>query len=474
MTSIDDLALQILGKKVSKVNFSEIDEDIHKERVNRSSGMYSTTRKSPEGINILPEYELVKSALSLEEQELIFVSGEAGTGKSTFINWLVSEVNLCALVAPTAVAAINILGSTIHSLFGLPPKHIDPEYEYTISAKSRVVMENLSCLIIDEISMVSPNLLDAMSNILKRVRKSSDPFGGINVIMVGDLYQLPPIVKSEEESIYFNHRYKSKFFFSADVFKNITPFPIQLEKVMRQSDEKLIAALADVRTGNDCINAVEYFNVNCEIVEHDPSAECITLVPTNALARQINMNHLESIPAEKMTYTANVEGRIQADKWNMLVPDVLHLKAGAQVLMLNNTDDWINGDIGTVVGLENDMVRVRLARTDKVVRVKRYTWFKIEYQYNYELKKIEEIVVASFEQYPLTLGWAITIHKSQGMTFDKYVLDMGRGAFTDGQLYVALSRARSIESIKLVNPINIQDVKVNIDVKKFYERLASS
>ena len=471
MNKIQELSAKMLGRTINETNLGEIEELIIPEQGNRLHGSFTTERQLPEGFEVQPEYEYIEAVIKEKEPELLFITGEAGTGKSTLIHWLVKRIQCCALVAPTAVAANNIQGSTIHSFFGLPARHIEPDEEYKPSAISCVVMANIKCLIIDEISMVPPNLLDAMDLILKRVRKCNAPFGGVNVLLIGDLFQLPPVVGSEEESVYYTHRYKSPYFFSADVLKEVGVLPVILKNVKRQNQPEIIEALANIRNGYAYRDSLALFNQNCFSKDHNLDKIGTCLVPTNNLAKQINENKLSAINKPLMKFTAEITGKVQADKWKLVVPDILNIKVGAKVLFLNNQSEWINGDLGEVVSFGDDCVRVKKLNTDNVVSVPRHTWYRIAHAYNYSTKKVEQTIIGKFYQYPLALGWAITIHKSQGMTFENYSIDIGRGAFSDGQVYVALSRAKSLSSVKLIRPLAMSDVKVSPVVQDFYRRL---
>ena len=473
MVKITDLAARMLGRTIHPIDAGAVEAEIIPEGSTRATGAFTTSWDLPQGTEVLPEYEFIKAAIEEGDPQPIFVTGEAGTGKSTLIHWLVKNLGECALVAPTAIAASNIHGSTLHSFFGLPPRHIDIDDELSAPAKNRVVMENMTCLVIDEISMVPPNLIDVIDHMLRKIRDPELPFGGVHVVMVGDLYQLPPVVKGKELEVYFTHRYKSPFFFSADVFKEKGAefIPLVLSRVRRQKDEGLIKALSAIRSGIDFRESLGYFNRTCYRDRDSALASELNLVPTNRQATNINTARLNSIPGEEWVFDAEVTGNIQADDWKLLVPSKLRLKIGAKVIFLNNQAEWINGDLGEVVGFGDSAIRVRKLSTDNVVSVPLHSWQKYEYSYSYEEKRITQSSVASFQQYPLNLGWAMTIHKSQGMTLDSYSIDLGTGAFGEGQVYVALSRAKSIESIKLEQPIKMTDVKVHPVVQEFYGRL---
>lgn len=431
-----------------------------------------TSDAAPLGeIEILPEYEFIYEALQAGCPS-IFVTGKAGTGKSTLVQWLCQKLESCAIVAPTAIAAVNVQGVTIHSFFGLPPTHLDPDETFHPNAKARLLLENIKFLIVDEVSMVLPNMVDVMSNTLKSVRGNDLPFGGVPTIFVGDLLQLPPIVSSQEETVYFSHRYRSPFFFSADVFQEQQIIPVNLAKVRRQADAEFIEALSHIRLNDDCRDSVALFNRRCYQHKQRDAATGIYLVPTNKAAKTINSRELDGLAGDVTVYEAVVTGNLTASQWKLPVSDRLELKVGATIIFLkNNKPSWINGDLGEVVGLETDHIRVKKIGSDNILIVGKETWQKLKYTYNYETRKIEREAVGTFEQLPVALGWAITIHKSQGLTLDNLTLDLDGGAFCEGQTYVALSRARTIEGIKLVRPISMRDVRVNPAVLEFYRQL---
>ena len=469
---IEKLARDILGDAAPKPkNFSKVEATIIPEHGKRQQKKYTSFTVQPQDIEVLPEYEFIYQALQ-QRCPFIFVTGKAGTGKSTLIQWLCQKLEGCAVVAPTAIAAINVQGDTIHSFFGLPPVHIDPDDEFHPKEKSRLVLENIRYLIVDEVSMVLPNMVDAMSNILKSVRRNNLPFGGVPTIFIGDLFQLPPVVSSQEEAVYFSHRYRSHHFYSADVFKEQQIIPVSLTKVRRQTDVEFIEALNHIRLNDNCREHVALFNRRCFRDKPEGSTAGIYLVPTNVAAKQINTRELDVLPGDVHVYEAAVTGNLPANKWKLNVSDRLELKIGAKVIFLkNNKPQWINGDLGEVVGLEHDHIRVRKQSSDNVLIVGKETWRKYKYTYDYQTRKIEREEVGSFKQLPVALGWAITIHKSQGLTIEHLTLDLGNGAFCEGQTYVALSRAKTIEGITLTKPISMNDVKVDHAVLAFYGQM---
>lgn len=470
---IAELARNLLGEgtAVAPRDFSKVQRQVIPEQGERQTKRWTSQPDRLAGIEVLPEYEFILQAVQAG-CPAIFVTGKAGTGKSTLIHWLRDKLDSCAVVAPTAVAAASIQGDTIHSFFGLPPRLIDPSENHPTSTRVRLVLENIQCLIVDEVSMVLPNIVDTMSNILRSARGNNLPFGGVPVIFVGDLLQLPPVVSSPEEAVYFSHRYKSHHFFSADIFSEQQIVPVVLTKVRRQADEEFVDALNRIRLDEDSRDAVALFNRRCFRDKLPGTPVGTYLVPTNQSARTINMRELGRLSGETRLYEATISGSVDANKWKLPVPDRLELKEGAKVLFLKNRKpDWINGDIGTIVGLEADHIRVSKEATDNVVVVGRETWNKYKYVYDYATRKVEAEIVGTFEQFPLSLGWAVTIHKSQGLTMDHLTLDLGTGAFAEGQTYVALSRARTIDGITLAKPISMRDVRTDPIVIAFYKHL---
>jgi ATP-dependent DNA helicase PIF1 len=467
---ISQLARGILGDVApSPADFSKLTKSIIPEQGRRQDKTFTSYPAPMADIEVLPEYEFILQALKAGCPS-IFVTGKAGTGKSTLIQWLCQQLQGCAVVAPTAIAAVNVRGDTIHSFFGLPPAHIDPDGNFIVKDRNRLVLENVKYLIVDEVSMVLPNMVDAMSTILKKVRRNNIPFGGVPTIFIGDLLQLPPVVDNEELAVFYTHRYKTPYFFSADIFQDQQIIPVHLTKVRRQSDAEFIEALNHIRLNDDsCREAVALLNRRCFRDKPEGSPRGVYLVPTNAAAKTINTRELDAIPGELRLYEAVVTGQVPVNKWKLPVPDRLELKVGARVIFLkNNKPHWINGDTGEVVGLEADHIRVKKHKGDNVVLVGKETWYKLRYAYNHETLKIEQQQIGTFEQFPIALGWAITIHKSQGLTLDHLTLDLGGGTFASGQLYVALSRAKTIDGITLARPIAMRDVRADPAVLEFY------
>jgi len=474
--TISSLAKEILGAtQVQKVNLSKISKEVHRPNglERRLGNRIEREEEDISDIEILPEYQFILEAIE-KKCPAIFVTGKAGTGKSTLIRFLTSKIKRSAVVAPTAIAAINVGGSTIHSFFGIPPEPVNPDESFSPRKHMIPVIENLDALIIDEVSMVQPYLVDCISNSLIKVRRDSSAFGGVPIIFVGDILQLPPVVDDKEVGVYVTHRYESPYFYSAEVFRKIDVLPIELTKVFRQKDSKFIEALDRIRTNQSHIEeSVELINRTCYREKQENGEKSLYLVPTNAAARSINTGRLDQLKGKLVKYDATIAGDINADKYRFPAPDRLQLKEGARVIFLkNNKPLWLNGTLGEVISLKREYVQVKILESGNIVSVSRETWKKLRYRYNYEERRIEKEVIGSFTQFPLSLGWAITIHKSQGMTLDSVCIDLGEGgAFCSGQTYVALSRCRTLEGISLKNPISMSDVKADATVIEFYRKL---
>jgi len=423
-------------------------------------------------IEIIPEYKKALE-LAIYGDAAVFVTGKAGTGKSTMIRFLSTALSNCVILAPTAAAAITAGGDTIHSFFGLPARHIDPTEKLRLTPKSKSVIEKMEALIIDEASMVTPNIVDAIDILLRRTRKSKEPFGGVSVVFVGDLLQLPPVLASAEEKAYFSHRYESPFFYSADVFQTrMDIVPVHLTRVRRQEDAEFIEALGWIREGAEMERAIRYFNTNC-LKSPNTLDNPMWLVSTNAAAHAINSKRLAALVGEGREYTAVTEGGDAASRWRLAVPEKLELKIGARVVFLRNNKPkgWINGDTGDVIAFGKETLIVKSHTSGEALEVGQMSWERYAYTYDTEKRTIEKEVVGSFKQFPLSLGWAVTIHKSQGMTLECAVVDLGYGAFCDGQSYVALSRCRSVEGLRLARTFYEKDVKANAQALEFYRTL---
>lgn len=409
----------------------------------------------------------------------VFVTGKAGTGKSTFIRYLQNLRNWAMVTAaPTGIAALNCRGQTIHSLFSLPGRMISAS-EIRASARNQMLFEKLELLVIDEASMMRADLVDIVDQCLKKWRRSTEPFGGVQVLFVGDLLQLPPVVTEQEQEALLR-RYRTPWFFSAEVVRELDRrgqfVTLELTKVFRQADPVFVEVLNRIRMNDDHRESVGLINRTCYRPD-DPLETDLMLVATNRQADAINAKHLASLPGTPQTYQAIVEGEFKVDRRRMPAPEQLVLKEGARVMVVKNTGGAVNGTIGTVVEMTGDTVTVaplRNHRSQGHITLGREDWDQVEYEWVERSGEIESRVVGRYKQVPICLAAAVTIHKAQGMTLDSVGLDLGQGAFADGQTYVALSRVKSIAGLRLVRPIRMQDVRADEAVVAFYRRHAES
>ncbi len=401
----------------------------------------------------------------------MLVTGKAGTGKSTLLSILRRTTQKrVAVVAPTGIAALNVKGQTIHSFFKFPPKMMMAS-DIKMS-KNPKLYRNIDVLVIDEISMVRADLLDNIDRFLRINRKNADPFGGVQVIFFGDMFQLPPVVSSAFEKQVFRDKYDSPYFFSANVMQEVD-FPlIELHTVYRQSDRHFVGILDRVRTNT--LDQDDLDTLNAQVGNHLSDEDLfITLTSSNASAMAINQSSLAKLDGDAFKYPAQVEGVFQASRYP--ADQLLQLKEGAQVIFVKNDSErrWVNGTLGKVTSISKEDIVVSI--TDPNGRATSVTIFQEEWEIlKYKVddknpKKFTTEVVGVFRQYPIKLAWAITIHKSQGQTFDKVRIDLGRGAFEFGQTYVALSRCRTLEGIELSRPLNPRDIMSDNRIAEYYQ-----
>ena len=419
----------------------------------------------PGNLEVTPEFSRSFDLMENTTQHL-YITGKAGTGKSTLLQYFKEKTKKKIVVlAPTGIAAINIGGSTIHSFFRFPPRLISRD-EIRKIRERQGLFAALDTVVIDEVSMVRADVMDGIDYSLRVNRDRIDePFGGVQVILIGDLFQLPPVVEKGFEE-YFEDMFQSPFFFSAHVFHQVHLTKIELQRVFRQQDPEFIGLLNKVR--NNQIHPSEVQQLNRR---YTPDLTCdendlaIILTSTNALASGINSAKLDTLNTKEYCFDAVVQADF--DEKSYPTDKRLRLKQGAQVMMVKNDANkrWANGTLGVVQKLSNDSVKVSFEGSSCMVEPS--SWEKIEYEYDREKGRIEPVVTGSFRQYPIKLAWAMTVHKSQGKTFDKVIIDLGNGAFAHGQAYVALSRCRSFDGIRLVNPIKDSDVILDPRVRGF-------
>ncbi|MFH1829400.1 MAG: AAA family ATPase [Pseudomonadota bacterium] len=415
--------------------------------------------------------EQFAKALEIIEQgsKHLFVTGKAGTGKSTLLQYFRETTKRQIVVlAPTGVAAVNIGGQTIHSFFGFKPDITIEKAQRNARKIAKLKKAEIYCkletLVIDEISMVRADLFDCVDAFMRIVRGSKRvPFGGANLVMIGDLYQLPPVVTSHENRIFQEH-YKSPFFFDSHVYSGMDTQILELEKIYRQSDKRFIEILNAIRNNTVQVADIEALNKHYD-ANPKPEHGSIYLTSLNKNAAELNDKKLSELKGRTHHFNAEVFG--QFDEKSFPANPRLRLKVGAQVMLLNNDSRgrWINGTIGEVVGMNDEFVDVKLA-DGTTEEVEFHTWEMFRFELDAKKKTIVSQPVGSFMQLPLMLAWAITIHKSQGKTFDRAVIDFDR-VFACGQAYVALSRLRSLEGLVIKNKLKKNHVRVDWRVVKF-------
>ena len=403
------------------------------------------------------EYERARRFLK-EADGHLFVTGRAGTGKSTLLRAL-SDMTLVerVVVAPTGLAAVNVGGQTIHSFFGFPPRLIRPE-DIRRSRNGRV-MRRMELLVIDEVSMVRSDLMWAIDQSLRINRgRPREPFGGVRLLMFGDLHQLPPVVQEAEVAAHLETAHGGPFFFSVSALREPPgTHLLELSEVFRQRDAALLGVLNKVREGAVGAEDLAVLNTRIHPVRTLSEGEdYVILTPTNAAANRINLAYLEALPGAASTYAAGVTGEYSDSA--QPTDAALVLKPGAKVILLRNDPDrrWVNGTVARIARL--DEKRVWITVDDREYEVEPASWENRRYAYDQTEQKIVETVVGTFKQFPVRLAWALTIHKSQGLTLDNAYIDLGRGTFAHGQTYVALSRCRSLDGLALARALRPSDI----------------
>lgn len=409
----------------------------------------------------------------------VFLTGKAGTGKSTFLRYITENTRKPHVVlAPTGVAAVNAGGVTLHSFFQLPLKPILPDDpDFSVSRirqrfkynRSKIqLIRKLKLIVIDEISMVRADVMDIIDRILRvYTGNMRQPFGGIQMLLVGDIFQLEPVATGDAREILRN-AYKHLFFFSANVFKDFQVIPIELVKCYRQSDTTFVNILDRIRIGKPLQSDIQAINsrFNPDVTSGPADGFVMTLASQRDMVNAINEKHLAKIKFPEITYTGQTEGDFPETA--LPVPVKLVLKLGAQVVFVRNDFEhrWYNGSLGKVTMATEDKLEIELENGDRHI-LEPERWSNIKYVYNEDTRRVDEIELGSYIQYPVRLAWALTIHKSQGLTFNNVIIDLGRGAFTGGQTYVALSRCRSLEGMTLRSVLRDRDIFVNPEIARF-------
>ncbi|MEY3050608.1 MAG: hypothetical protein RLY31_393 [Bacteroidota bacterium] len=421
-------------------------------------------------------------------EESVFLTGKAGTGKSTLLQlYRRTTRRRMVILAPTGMAALQVGGQTVHSFFGFPPRFLAAQ---DIRRRRQLQwISQLETIVIDEVSMLRADVMDAVDVSLRLHREDPRPFGGVQMVFVGDLFQLPPVVAGPEEKYLFQSVYDSPYFFSARAYRRLHPVMHELRTVFRQESRHFLRLLDAVRTNTADADDLEALNERYQQVpavaadSDGPESQDIVLCSINAKADRINQERLAALPGQPQVYPAKVEGDF--DPRLFPTDGKLVLKEGAQVMFVRNDPDgqFVNGTLGVVRQIGPDEIWVRTAEGALPgsidIRVGPATWEILRYRAVDERAegssrdgtlRIETEVVGSFVQYPLRLAWAITIHKSQGKTFDRMVIDLDRGAFAHGQVYVALSRCRTLEGIRLLQPLRPSDIRTDEKVVDFYDQ----
>lgn len=428
-----------------------------------------------------PEFQNALRLIQYTRQS-VFLTGKAGTGKSTFLKHVCKVTKKKYVVlAPTGIAAINAGGSTLHSFFKLPFHPLlpdDPNFQgkklhdtLKYSSDHRKLIQNIELVIIDEISMVRADIIDFIDKVLRIYsRNMREPFGGKQVLLVGDIFQLEPVVKADEREI-INRFYPNPYFFSARVFQEMELVAIELTKVYRQTDKVFVGVLDRIRTNTAGNADLQLLNTRCNAPVHKGENDMyITLATRRDTVDHINEQKLAELPGNAVTLQGEIHGEFPENSLPTLME--LIVKPGAQVIFIKNDQEkrWVNGTIGTISGLSNDGTMYIVTEDGKEFDVHKESWSNVRYRYNETEKKIEEEELGTFIQYPIRLAWAITVHKSQGLTFSRAIIDFSGGVFAGGQTYVALSRCTSLEGIQLKRKITRADIFVRPEIVSFSHR----
>lgn len=413
----------------------------------------------------------------------MFITGKAGTGKSHLLEFFIQNTSKnVAVLASTGVAALNVGGQTIHSFFRIPPSVPVPEDDLEPVESRKRIYRCLDAIVIDEVSMISPELMNAIDQVLRNAVDKNVPFGGKQMLLFGDLYQLPPVAGPQEKR-YFDDRYGGSFFFNAPGVKEGNLHIHEMNHVYRQRDPKFIEILNGIRDGSISDEDLALLNERANVSADGDMA--IVIAPTNDAVSAINESMLDSLDEPLYVYESTIEGSIGESAFP--VPAKLELKVGARVMMLRNDFNstsmkpeegrrWANGTLGQVSKLTEDFIWVMVNGVSH--QINRASWKKLQYEYDVRSKRLKQRQVAELEQFPVKLSWAVTVHKSQGATYQSVGIDMAEGMFAEGQMYVALSRCADMNHLYLSRPITRDDIKTSDEVRAFMmergRKLASS
>lgn len=420
-----------------------------------------------------------KIILSEEQQKLFdriensndhfFITGKAGTGKSVLLQYLKYKSNKKIVVgAFTGVAALNVGGQTLNSLFNIPTGFIDMS-QLIVNTRVATLVRHIDTVVIDEISMVRVDMMEAINVLLQQAKGNKLPFGGIQMVMFGDLYQLPPVVSDEGLHEYFAHNYGGQYFFNAPVWGNTKINIFELIHNFRQKDDEVFRNVLNAVRKNQIEDTIlETLNQRC--IVDIPTEGVVTLATRNDIVNEINSTRLDQINSPEFIYRAEISGSLERSYFP--AEEFLRLKKGAQVMLLKNDPEkrWVNGTVGVIESLSQTEIKVKI-NGEIIYSIPQASWTKIRYYYDQGTRKIEEEVLSTFTQFPLRLAWAFTIHKSQGKTYNSVIVNMEGGAFAHGQTYVALSRCTTLDGLYLTQPILREDIQVDPLVTTFMEQI---
>ena len=472
----EELSNHMFGNPINDISIDVVPPWI-KEVPHSAESSQSSSKNQHESIDQI--FSSIQKSIE-EGNQLIFLSGAAGTGKTTIVRSLAMDIEKSVVVAPTGISALTAGGMTIHSFFQINPFGVNPELKEIKGAINRESVEKIECLIIDEISMVRADLFDAIDMTLRRSKNDNRPFGGISVIIVGDPYQLDPVLKKDEEPpFYHGKEYKGPYFFQSKAFNEFIKenkfTAYRLTKNFRADEDPYYASLLEkIRVGEDLRNSVKVLNSNCRRDVSESEDFGLFLTSINKDADRINKQKLSILPSEEQLFEGVLEGKYYNENTDSFpAPKLLELKVGAKVIFISNDEErrWVNGSQGLIKLIPDDKTFIQIEIDGETHDVYRHKWEKLKYIYDEELDEFYMESVGSFSQFPIKLGWALTIHRSQSLTLDNCIVDFGSGAFTHGQAYVALSRVRSIDDIVLMSDLQVSDIKIDNHVNEFYKSI---